>query len=214
MKESALVRGRVARVVVRTGIPGLLCGTLLWLLGSPGTIWAREGDTQTTLFIGTSFVNIGPDTTDGTTLGARWGYEFQDDLLWTIGGAYTTTQGQKTVNGTDYTLTADTTTLQTGLLYYFGRKPGKLLVPFVGAGLAAIDYDVDYRYPGSPTGKTSGDGPGGFAFAGVEVWLLRSLTLIVSYEEEAYQIQQQHGGNTSLVSGGLILSLRLNVYSE
>jgi hypothetical protein len=118
------------------------------------------------------------------------------------------------VAGTDYQIRANATTLQTGLLYFFGRRPRKLVVPFVGGGIAALDYDVDYRYPGSKTGKTSGTGPGAFAFAGIELWLARSVTLIVSYQADAYEITRQGGGTSTLASGGVQLAIRINVYSK
>lgn len=138
----------------------LLVPALLLLAGGAGReVRAAEGDTQTLIYIGSSLISIDNATTQGTTIGARWGYEFLDDLLWTVGGAYTATDGTQSVAGTDYQIHANTTTLQTGALYFFGRRPRKLVVPFVGAGIAALDYDVDYRYPGSKTGKTSGTEP-------------------------------------------------------
>jgi len=190
---------------------GLLWGGLC--LAAPSTVLASEGDSQTLIFIGSSQVFIDNATSEGTTLGARWGYEFMDDLLWTVGGAFTSTDGKQTVSSVDYTTHADTTTLQTGLLYFFGRAPRKLVVPFIGGGIAAMEYDVDYRYPGSKVGKISGSGPGGFAFAGVELWLARALTVIVSYQAEAYEIARQGGGSTTLSSGGVQLAIRLNIYS-
>ena len=192
----------------------LLVPALLLLAGGAGReVRAAEGDTQTLIYIGSSLISIDNATTQGTTIGARWGYEFLDDLLWTVGGAYTATDGTQSVAGTDYQIHANTTTLQTGALYFFGRRPRKLVVPFVGAGIAALDYDVDYRYPGSKTGKTSGTGPGAFAFAGIELWLARSVTFIVSYQADAYEITRQGGGTSTLESGGVLLAIRINVYS-
>jgi hypothetical protein len=203
------LRGAAFRAGLRLVLPALL------LLGSGAfsAASAREGDTQTLIYVGSSLVAIDNALSQGTTIGARWGYEFVDDLLWTLGGAYTATDGTQTVAGTDYMIHANTTTLQSGLLYFFGRRPRKLLVPFVGGGIAALDYDVDYRYPGSRTGKTSGTGPGAFAFAGVELWLARSVTFIVSYQADGYEITRQGGGTTTLESGGVLLAIRINVYS-
>lgn len=191
----------------------VLVGLLLLAISGAATVQAREGDTQTLVFIGTTGVAIEDAHSDGTTLGVRWGYEFKDDLLWTLGGAFTSTDGQKDVAGTQYDIHANYTTLQTGLLYYFGRAPNKLVVPFVGGGIAALSYDVDYRYPGSKVGKTNGTGPGAFAFAGLELWLARAVTLILSYEADVYQIDRQGGGSSQLESGGVILAVRINFYS-
>jgi len=209
---------RSRRTSFWTPLGGAACALVTWGIlwaFSAAPAWGSEGDTQTLIFIGSSDVLIDGVDTSGTTLGARWGYEFHDNLLWTIGGSLGSTTGSKNVSGVNYNLSTDTTTLQSGLLYYFGRG-GKqqLLVPFVGGGIAAINYDVDYRYPGSPTGKTSGTGPGGYAFAGVELWLARAITVIVSYDLEDYAISRQHGGSTDLETGGLMLALRLNLYSN
>jgi hypothetical protein len=69
---------------------------------------------------------------------------------------------------------------------------------------------VDYRYQGSKVGKTSGTAPGAFAFAGLEMWLARALTLIVSYDVEGYDIKRQTGGSTTLATGGLQIAVRIN----
>lgn len=209
LRQRSGLRGAAFRAGLRLLLPALL----LLGGGSFSEVHALEGDTQTLIYIGSSAVAIDNATTEGATIGARWGYEFVDDLLWTIGGAYTATEGTQSVAGTHYNIYADTTALQSGLLYYFGRRPRKLVVPFVGGGLAVIDYDVDYRYPGGKTGKTSGTAPGAFAFAGIELWLARSVTLIVSYEADAYEIARQRGGTTTLESGGVLLAIRINFYS-
>jgi len=208
------LRWAEARPRAQQAHPGLLrLGLLLLAVSGAAIAQAREGDTQTMIYIGTTGVTIDDAHSDGTTLGVRWGYEFKDDLLWTLGGSYTSTDGLKDVAGTEYTIHANYTALQTGLLYYIGREPNKLVVPFVGGGLAALVYDVDYRYPGSKVGKTNGTAPGGFAFAGIELLLARAVTLILSYELDAYQIDRQGGGSSQLESGGLILAIRINLYS-
>ncbi|HUJ76643.1 MAG TPA: hypothetical protein VL359_17400, partial [bacterium] len=139
----------------------------------PGAAWATQGDSRTTIFVGSTEIDIGNAFSTGTTLGAKWAYEVRDDLEWSLGGAYTATDGQQVVAGQTYTIHADTTSLQSGLTYYFNRHPSSLLVPFLGIGLAALNYDVDYRYPGSLVGKTSGVAPGAFGQAGIELWLAR-----------------------------------------
>jgi outer membrane protein with beta-barrel domain len=171
---------------------------------------AMEGDSQWLIYVGSDVVYIDNVESTGTLFGARYGYEFHDDLLWTIGANFGATDGTNSVAGKTYNISTNTSTLQTGLLYYFGRDGKKWLIPFVGGGLGVLDYNVDYRYPGSKVGKTSGTGPGGFAFAGLEFWLAQALTVIVSYDVEGYQISTQSHGSDTLETGGLILAVRLN----
>jgi hypothetical protein len=213
MQEHALrSHQRLLVTVYRSIGRGLLAATLLFF-GFVATARASEGDTQTLVSIGSSAVYIDGATSTGTALGVRWGYEFKNDLLWTIGGSFGSTDGTQTVAGKDYTISTNTSAVKTGLLYYIGRQPNRLIVPFLGGGVGFLDYNVDYRYPGSKTGKTAGDGPGGFAFAGIELWLARAITVIVSYEAEGYSISRQGGGSTTLASGGVVLALRINLYS-
>ena len=171
---------------------------------------ARTGDTELLIYIGSSTVAIDDVPSTGAFFGARYGYEFRDDLLWTLGGNFGATDGKHTVAGKDYAIGTSTSAVQGGLLYYFGRDGKKWLIPFVGGGLSVLGYDVDYRYPGNRTGKTSGTTPGGFAFAGLELWLARALTLIVSYDLEGYEIKRQDGGPATLATGGLQVAIRLN----
>ena len=67
----------------------------LALLGTAGVAEARKGDTRTTIFIGQTTYTDGTATTIGTSVGVRWALEFADDLLWTIGGDYTATEGER-----------------------------------------------------------------------------------------------------------------------
>jgi hypothetical protein len=171
---------------------------------------AREGDSEFLLYVGSSTVYIDNVPSTGAFFGGRYGYEFFDNLLWTLGGNFGATDGKHTVAGKEYAVSTSTSAVQTGLLYYFGRDGKKWLVPFVGAGVSEISYDVDYRYQGSKVGKTSGTAPGAFAFAGLEMWLARALTLIVSYDVEGYDIKRQTGGSTTLATGGLQIAVRIN----
>ncbi|MEE8554860.1 MAG: outer membrane beta-barrel protein, partial [bacterium] len=112
----------------------------LALLGTAGVAEARKGDTRTTIFIGQTTYTDGTATTIGTSVGVRWGLGFADDLLWTIGGDYTATEGEHESSEIE----ARTTTVRTGLLYLFNNEPQSAIVPFVGAGLSVIQYDIDY----------------------------------------------------------------------
>lgn len=193
-----------ARLAVGLGL--VLAG--FW--GCAPSALAAEGDSDWLIYVGSDVAYIDNVPSTGTIFGVRYGYEFREDLLWTIGGNFGATDGTNTVAGKTYNISTNTSTLQSGLLYYFGRDGRKWLIPFVGAGAGVLNYSVDYRYPGSKVGRTSGTGPGGYAFAGLEFWLARALTVIVSYDIEGYQISTQSHGSDTLATGGLILAVRIN----
>lgn len=186
---------------------GVLLLAMLW--GVPAS--ASEGDTQTLIFVGTTRFTSDDATSYGTTFGGSFGYEIIDDLLWSVGVAFSTTDGTATVNNTRYNIYARTTTIQTGPTYYFNRAPQSLIIPFIGAGVSALNYDVRYEFPGSELGKTSGTGLGAYGVAGVELWLTRSTTLILAYQESGHDVQTQAGDHVTLRQGGLQLSLRIGI---
>ena len=126
-----------------------------------------------------------------------------------MGAGYTTTDGTAKVNGTSYDIHANTTTLQTGPTYYFNRERGSLVIPYIGAGISALNYDIDYEFPNSKLGKTSGTGYGGYALAGVELWVSRGLTLVGQYTLAAHQVKTEAGDTVTLRSGGLGISIRI-----
>jgi hypothetical protein len=191
---------------------GWMMGALsLGMLAFAPVGWAREGDTQALIFIGTTRFASDDATSYGTTFGASFGYEVIDDLLWSVAVAATTTDGTATVDNKTYDIFARTTTLSTGPTYYFNRAPGSLVIPFVGAGLSVLNYDVDYDFPGSQLGKTSGTGAGGYTLAGVELWLSRTITLIAQYTLAAHEVETQDGKRVTLRSGGLGLSVRIGI---
>jgi hypothetical protein len=222
MRQAANVRGtnhsvnmapRGARGFPRQGgrilltAVGALTLALLWT--APAL--AREGDSQTTLFVGTTRFMADDATSYGTTLGGSYGYEIVDDLLWSAGVAFSTTDGTATVNNNTYNIYASTTTFQTGPTYYFNRTPQSLLIPFVGAGLSVLNYDVRYEFPGSKLGRTSGTGLGGYGQVGVELWLTRSTTFIAAYQAAAHDVKTEAGDHVVLRSGGLQISLRIGI---
>lgn len=204
---------RVARVFLRHGGRMLLTAvaalTLVLLWTAPAL--AREGDSLTTLFVGTTRFMADDATSYGTTFGGSYGYEIIDDLLWSVGLAFSTTDGTETVNNNRYNIYASTTTVQTGPTYYFNRTPQSLVIPFVGAGLSVLNYDVKYEFPGSKLGKTSGTGLGGYGQVGVELWITRSTTFIMAYEVAAHDVKTEAGDHVVLRSGGLQLSLRIGI---
>jgi len=201
-----VVRGGVANGTLLTAMLGLV---LLAGVASPAA--AREGDSQTLIFVGTTRFESDDATSYGTTFGGSYGYEIIDDMLWSVGASASTTDGTATVNNHTYDIYARTTTIQTGPTFFFNRAPGNLLIPFVGAGVSVLNYDVKYEFPGSKLGKTSGSGPGAYALAGIELWLSRSITLIGQYTLAAHQVKTQSGEYMTLRSGGLGLSLRIGI---
>jgi len=192
---------------------GTLAGLVLVaaLLMAPVTAEAMQGDSRTTLYVGTTRFQAPDASTYGTTFGLSWGYEVIDDLVWGIGIATTNTDGSVIVGRESRLISAQTTTEQTGLTYYFNRSPTSLVVPFIGGGVSVMQYEIDYSFPGSYLGRTSGTGGGGFALAGVELWMTRSITLIMQYQAAAHEIKTQSGKTAQLDSGGLLLSLRIGI---
>jgi len=201
---------RFATGAVLTMTLGLALGLAL-LAGTATSAAAREGDSQTLIFVGTTRFEADDATSYGTTFGGSYGYEIIDDLLWSVGASASTTDGTATVNSQTYNIYARTTTIQTGPTLFFNRSPQSLLVPFVGAGVSVLNYDVKYEFPGSKLGKTSGSGPGAYALAGVELWLSRSITFVGQYTVAAHQVKTQDGEYVTLRSGGLGLSLRIGI---
>jgi hypothetical protein len=170
---------------------------------------AAEGDQRTTIFVGSTTYSDGDATSRGTTFGAKWALEFRQDLEWTISGAYTATDGEHEVEGEKYEISSSTTTLQTGLTRLFNNTREAAFVPFVGGGLSVLAYQLEYDYPGGEVGDTSGVGPGVFGHAGVEIRLSRTIHFIPEYVISAHSIETEDGDSFVLVSGGLIVALRI-----
>ncbi len=201
--------GRQSRRHTGWGATLAAAGALLLILLAAAPAAATEGDTQALLFVGTTRFTSDDATSYGSTFGGSFGYEIVDDLLWSVGGAFSTTDGTATVNNKRYNIYARTTTLQTGPTYYFNRSPRSLVVPFIGAGVSVLNYDVKYEFPGSELGKTSGSGFGGYGLVGLELWLTRSTTFILTYQESGHDVKTQSGDHVWLHQGGLQLSLRI-----
>ncbi len=196
----------------RHGRQVLAAIALFLLIGSvPGAGLAREGDTRTTLYVGTAAFNTTDATTFGTTFGVRYGLEIQDNLIWSTGLSYTATSGEETVDQTTYDISANTSSLRTGLTYLFQLGPDSNLLPFAGAGLVVSSYTIDYGFPGSDLGQTSGTAPGVYGLGGLEWRLGRNSTFIVEYVASVLVVEKEDGGSAPLADSGFVLSLRLNV---
>lgn len=183
--------------------------------GLPGTpAWGARGDSRLGIFAGSASLRAGQDTTTGTTIGVAWGLEIQDQVLWSISASRTTTDGERVeTDGVEPNervrpLTASMTNLQTGLTHFF--RQSATFVPFTGGGISLAAYDIDYTYTGSEIGKSSGTGPGIFARLGLEVRFSRNFTLIPQYRFSVHSIKTDQGDSRSLISDGLLLSLRFS----
>jgi len=173
-------------------------------------VQARQGDQTTTIFVGTTSYADGKAVTNGTTFGAKWALEFQPNWLWTISAEYAATEGQYDSGGTTYDLSTNTTTAQTGLTYLFNNEPKSVVVGMAGGGLSILSYNLDFEYPGSDIGKTSGVGPGVFALVGAEIRLAKNIALIPEYVVSAHSIQTEAGDSFTLVSAGLVVAIRIS----
>lgn len=191
-------------------VPAAIALVLLFC-GIPGTTLAREGDSRTTLFVGTAAFNTTDATTFGTTFGVRYGLEIQDNLIWATGVSYTATSGQQTVDQTTYDISANTSTLRSGLTYLFALGPDSNLLPFAGGGVMVSSYTIDYEFPDSELGQTSGTAPGVYGLGGVEWRLGRNSTFIIEYVASVLVVEKESGGSAPLADSGFLLSLRLNV---
>lgn len=171
---------------------------------------AAEGDQRTTIFVGSTTYSDGDATSQGTTFGVKWALEFQKDLEWSISGAYTATDGKHETGGQEYDVSATSTTLQSGLTVLFNNEPTSAVVPFIGAGLSLLFYELDFDYPDSNVGKTSGFGPGVFGLGGVEIRFTRTIHFIPEYVLTAHSIETEDGDRYTLISGGLLIALRIS----
>jgi len=184
---------------------------LLMTCWMPGAAQAREGDSRTTLYVGTAAFNTTDATTFGTTFGVRYGLEIQDNLIWATGVSYTATSGERTVDDTTYDISANTSTLRSGLTYLFQLGPDSNLLPFAGGGVSLSSYTIDYEFPDSELGQTSGTAPGVYGLGGLEWRLGRNSTFIIEYVASVLVVEKETGGSAPLADSGFLLSLRLNV---
>jgi len=193
-------------------LAGACLGALLLLALLAAPAWARPGDSRAGLFLGTTTTTVDSYTTFGSTFGFSYGYEFETDLVWTAGAAFSSTEGKAIVDvagtPTEVPLQSRTTSAQTGLLAFFAHSQAGLVIPFLGAGLSVLSYDLEY--PGTTIGTTSGTGPGAYVNAGVELRMTRSITLIPSFGVQVHTIKTQAGQSRGLVSGGLVFTVRIS----
>ena len=172
---------------------------------------AAEGDRRTTIFVGTTNYSDGTTTTFGTSFGARWSLEFKRDLQWTVGGAYATTDGEFKDDDTGRVTDVHVRTAManTGLTVLFNTDPGSNVIGFVGGGFSIISYDMDFDYPDSEVGQTSGVGPGVFGNIGAEFRITGSVWFIPAFIASAHSIETEDGDAFTLVSTGVVISIRI-----
>lgn len=199
-----------ARKRLYTATVAAFATLLLGFATTPGT-HAAEGDTRGTIMVGTASQSIGSDNTFGTSFGFRWSLEIEEDLFWNIGATFTSTSGERKVAGQEFELTSNSTTLNTGLVYGFYLGADSIVYPFAGGGVSYTTYSVDFTYPGSDVGETSGASPGIFGLAGLEARLSESFDIILQYIVSASSITSEAGDTIPVFSAGFLLSFRISV---
>jgi Outer membrane protein beta-barrel domain len=180
-----------------------LLATLATLASAPPA-WARKGDSRAGLYVGTTTFVVGDTTTSGVDFGGSYGWEFEDNLLWTLGGSFASVAG----DSGGVPLNAKTAAFETGLLAFFNRTPSSTVVWFMGGGLSVMNYD--FEFPGTTIGTTSGTAPGAYAMFGAEIRLSREITFIPHFAVQVHSIETQSGATQGLLSGGLVFALRIS----
>ena len=183
------------------------------MIHAPSVALGAKGDTRAGLFIGTTTLNLKSYRTFGTHFGGTFGWEFEEDILLTVGGSFVSADGDAVVNDSGgnpqlVNLSGTTAAARTGLLAYLFRDPNSIANVFVGGGVALLSYD--FVFTGTEVGNTSGTAPGFFANIGVEINFTDQLTLILDLGMEAYRIKTESGDSTGLRTGGLVFSLRIS----
>jgi opacity protein-like surface antigen len=183
------------------------------MVSAPPAALGAKGDTRAGLFIGTTTLTVKSYRTFGTHFGGTFGWEFEKNLLLTVGGSFISADGEGVVtdsagNSQLVNLSGTTAAATTGLLAYLKRDPDSIVNVFVGAGVSLLSYDFDFT--GTEVGKTSGTAPGFFASIGMEINFTDNLTLILDLGIQAYRIKTEAGDSTGLASGGLVFSLRIS----
>lgn len=194
------------RMACRAGIVLMAAVLLAW--GAAPAL-ARKGDQRFLLYAGTTRFVAGGDTTSGGAFGFGYGYEFADNLQWDASATFASTQGEATGDdGQTYDIEAVTNEYRTGATVYLPLS--RNVVPYAGGGFSLLSYEIDYRYPGSDVGKTSGTGPGGYAHAGIELRFTRNFTVIPQWGFQSHRIQTESGSSETLFSTGFVISLRIS----
>jgi len=189
-------------------VAALVLPAMAVLLAGAPAAWGYQGDTRTEVAVGTAALRAGDDTTTGSMVSVGWGIEIQDGVLWNINASHANTDGERDVNGQKTPISATLTSVNTGLTHFFTNA--STFVPYTGGGLSVGAYDLDYSYPNSDIGKTSGTGGGVFARLGMEVRVSPRFTVIPEYNVSILSIRNDQGDSRSLVSGGLVLALRFS----
>lgn len=183
------------------------------MVSAPPAALGAKGDTRAGLFIGTTTLTVKSYRTFGTHFGGTFGWEFEKNLLLTVGGSFVSADGDAVVtdsggNSQVVNLSGTTAAARTGLLAYLNRNPDSIANVFVGGGVSLLSYDFDFT--GTEVGHTTGTSPGFFANIGVEINFTDQMTLILNLGFEAYRIKTEAGDSTGLASGGLVFSLRIS----
>ena len=185
---------------------GLLAMGVVW---GPAMGWAQSGNTRTSIYVGTATYTYGDAETVGSSFGLGWGVSLSDSLLFSISGTSHATEGNYQDGNTSYPISANTISGSTGMTHFLSTNRDAAIVPFYEAGFSVTSYQIDFTYPGSGLGTTSGTAPGAFGSLGVEMRMGSNITFIPQYRINAHNIKTEAGDAAFLRSDGLLISLRI-----
>jgi len=106
-----------------------------------------------------------------------------------------------------YLLEANTTSLSGGVEYRKKLNKKGSIEPFVGLGLNAMSYQLDYTYPDSQVGQAKGTGFGPLFKLGSRFRLGKNFIIIPAYQYSSVSIQTESGDTRNIVSSGVFLGL-------
>ena len=170
----------------------------------------QQGQTRTTIFGGTTAFTDGNATSIGSTVGVGWGVTVREQLHFSLSGSSSNTEGNYTTEGATYPINANTLSAQTSLTQFFRTGENNLFIPFAAGGFSVASYAIDFTYPNSTIGRTSGAAPGVFGNFGVEMRMGDHFTLVPQYRVDAMNIRTESGDSVFLRSSGLLFSLKIS----
>ena len=163
----------------------------------------------THLYLGSYSANTDEHHLKGSKVGL--GIKYYYDPHWAT--VFSVSEGsaiqtyQPTGSTAQYDLTAHSYGFTGGMEWRTQLDRAGNIEPFVGAGLNAENYEMEFVYPGSEVGTTSGTGFGPWVEMGGRFRLGDSVTLIPAYEYSSIGYQTEGGETKTLVSAGFSLGL-------
>lgn len=186
-----------------------LCLILLWLSPAISAQERFRKKAVTHLYVGSYAANTDDHHLKGSKLGL--GLKYYYDPHWATFFFLSEGSAQETYspeNSTaQYDLYAHSYGFTGGLEWRTQLDREGNIEPFVGIGLNAENYELEFEYPGSEVGTTSGTGYGPLMELGGRFALGRSFTVIPAYEYSAISYKAGSGDSKTLVAAGFSLGL-------